>query len=90
MQGTECKLTDVSPVGQGLEGSVHVAGVAYVLQPCQAWGRHNTPGKLKQATHQMLVNFDGNQSLYIVKETNSISKINILQLEQEKWLPAVS
>lgn len=34
--GTEGRLTEVSPVGQGLEGSVHVAGVAYVLQPRQA------------------------------------------------------
>lgn len=57
--GTEGRLTEVSPVGQGLEGSVHVAGVANVLQPRQAWGRQNTPGKLKDATHQMLVNFDG-------------------------------
>lgn len=28
--------TGVSPVGQGLEGGVHVAGVANVLQPSQA------------------------------------------------------
>lgn len=32
----EDSLTEVLPVGQGLEGSVHVAGVANVLQPRQA------------------------------------------------------
>jgi len=30
------ELMWVSPVGQGLEGGVHVAGVAYILQPRQA------------------------------------------------------
>lgn len=33
---TGSRLAEDSPVGQGLQGSVHVAGVAYVLQPRQA------------------------------------------------------
>lgn len=74
--GTEGRLTEVLPVGQSLEGSVHVAGVADVLQPRQAWGRQNTPGKLKPVTHQMLVNFDGSQRASVL--------INILHQEQRK------
>ncbi len=89
--GTEGRLTEVLPVGQGLEGSVHVAGVADILQPRQAWGRQRTPGKLKQVNHQVLVNFDGSQKASaLFRKPIPSPTINILQPEPKKCQPAVS
>lgn len=60
----------VSPVGQGLEGSVHVAGVADVLQSCEACGEAEHNAEIKSShTHHMLINFESSQ-----KTSTSISK----------------
>ena len=57
-RGTEGQ---VSPVGQRLEGSVHVAGVPDVLQPRQAWGTQRHTEEIKTSHSSNPCECDGSR-----------------------------